>query len=183
MRTRAPRGSDRVRVGVGSGVGLAQAIVCLRMSKRSRQVRAEPYLTVGQAVATLSFVEEHSGAARALLRNALAQRAPMVAPPLLPSEVASVIRQRMRQGQVQLDEARALLAQLRAIQISLQAPETLHDRALVLAEQHRLPAVSDAHDVALAELLGATLWTADQRLLRALGGRLPFVRWIADYRT
>jgi predicted nucleic acid-binding protein len=39
------------------------------------------------------------------------------------------------------------------------------------------------HYIALAELLGATLWTADQRLLRALSGRLPFVRWIADYRT
>lgn len=128
-----------------------------------------------------SFVEEHSFQARALLRDALAQQDPIVAPPLLPSEVANVIRQRMRQGQVQLDEARALLAQFLALPISLQAPQTLYERALVLADEHNLPAVYDAHYVALAELLGATLWTADRRLLRALGGRLSFVRWIAEY--
>jgi predicted nucleic acid-binding protein len=128
-----------------------------------------------------SFVEEHSLQARALLRDALAQQDPIVAPPLLPSEVANVIRQRLRQGQVRLDEARALLAQFLALPISLQAPETLYERALVLADEHNLPAVYDAHYVALAELLGATLWTADRRLLRALGGRLPFVRWIAEY--
>ena len=63
----------------------------------------------------------------------------------------------------------------------MQAPETLYDRALVLADQYRLPAVYDAHYVALSELLNATLWTADRRLLRALGGRLPYVHWIADY--
>jgi predicted nucleic acid-binding protein len=128
-----------------------------------------------------SFVEEHSGQARALLRDALAQQEPLVAPPLLPSEVANIIRQRARQGQVQLDEARALLAQFLAVPISLQAPSTLYDRALVLADEYNLPAVYDAHYVALTALLGATLWTADQRLLRALGGRLPFVRWIGDY--
>lgn len=130
-----------------------------------------------------SFVEEHSFQARALLRDALAQQDPIVAPPLLPSEVANIIRQRLRQGQVRLEEARALLAQFLALPISLQAPETLYERALVLADEHDLPAVYDAHYVALAELLGATLWTADQRLLRILGGRLPFVRWIAEYGT
>jgi len=129
------------------------------------------------------FAEEHTAQARALLREALAQQEPLVAPPLLPSEVANVIRQRLRQGQVRLDEARALLAQLLALSIRLQAPETLDDRALVLADEHHLPAIYDAHYVALAELLGATLWTADRRLLRALGGRLPFVRWIGDYGT
>ncbi|SRR5579884_303843 len=130
-----------------------------------------------------SFVEEYSSQARALLRGALEQLEPIVAPPLLPSEVANIIRQRQRQGQVQLDEARALLAQFLTMPIALQAPETLYDRALVLADQHSLPAVYDAHYIALAELLGATLWMADQRLLRAIGSRLPFVRWIGAYTT
>lgn len=129
-----------------------------------------------------SFVEEYSVQARALLRTALEQHEPIVAPPLLPSEVANVIRQRLRQGQVQLAEARALLAQFLALPIALQAPETLYDRALVLADEYSLPAVYDSHYVALAELLGATLWTADRRLLRTLDGRLPFVRAIADWR-
>jgi predicted nucleic acid-binding protein len=35
--------------------------------------------------------------------------------------------------------------------------------------------------VALAQHLGCDLWTADQRILRAVGGRLPFVRYVGDY--
>ena len=52
------------------------------------------------------FAEEHAAQASALLRDALGAAEPLVAPPLLPSEVANVIRQRLRQGQVRLDEAR-----------------------------------------------------------------------------
>ena len=91
------------------------------------------------------FAEAHAAQASALLRDALGAAEPLVAPPLLPSEVANVIRQRLRQGQVRLDEARALLAQFLALPIRLQAPETRYDRAL--------------------------------------GGRLPFVRWIGAYGT
>ncbi|MPZ13598.1 MAG: PIN domain-containing protein, partial [Chloroflexi bacterium] len=114
------------------------------------------------------FVEEHSERARLLLRVALEQQEPIIAPTLLPSEVANVIRQRLRQGQVQLNEARALLAQFLAVPIAILTPETVFDLSLVLADQFSLPAVYDAHYVALAKLLDATLWTADQRLLRAL---------------
>jgi predicted nucleic acid-binding protein len=127
-----------------------------------------------------SFVEEHSRQARALLRAALEQSEPIIAPPLLPSEVANVIRQRIRQGQLDRAAARAVLAQFLAIPISLQAPATLYESALVLADEYNLPAVYDAHYVALAEMLGAVFWTADQRLLRALGRQLSFVRWIGE---
>jgi len=33
----------------------------------------------------------------------------------------------------------------------------------------------------MAQPYGCSLWTDDQRLLRLLGDRLPFVRWIGDY--
>ncbi|MDO8672780.1 MAG: type II toxin-antitoxin system VapC family toxin [Dehalococcoidia bacterium] len=129
------------------------------------------------------FLEEYSQQARALLRVSLEQQEPIIAPPLLASEVANVIRQRQRRGQLDLSESRVLLSQFLAVPLSLQMPKTLYDRVLSLADQFDLPAVYDAHYVALAELFGATLWTADQRLLHALSGRLSFVRWIADYRT
>lgn len=128
-----------------------------------------------------AFVEEYSHEARALLRDALNQQEQIVAPPLLPSEFANIVRQKLRQGQVRLDEARTLLAQFLAIPIRLYAPDSLYDRSLVLADQHNLPAIYDAHYVAVADLLGVTLWTADQRLLRTIGGRLPKARSIADY--
>jgi predicted nucleic acid-binding protein len=127
------------------------------------------------------FAEEHSAEADELLRTALEQQEPIVAPPLLPAEVTNIIRQRLRQAQLRLDEGRELLVQFMALPIAFQPPQMLYDRVLVLTDQYNLPAVYDANYLALAEMLGATLWTADQRLLPALGGRLAFVRSIADY--
>lgn len=127
------------------------------------------------------FTEQYSEQARALLRAALSAGERIVAPPLLPIEVTNVIRQRMRQEGLPLPEARQQLAAFLAIPVTLRAPRTLYRRALEIAQEHDLPAAYDAHYVALAERLRCVLWTDDQRLLRALGGRLTFVRSIVDY--
>lgn len=127
------------------------------------------------------FPEEHAALASALLRTTLEAAEPLIAPPLLLSEVTNIIRQRMRQGQISREQARTILAQFLAVPIALQAPEGLFDRVLTLADDYNLPAVYDAHYIVLAEMTGATLWTADQRLVRVIGGRLPFVRSIIDY--
>jgi predicted nucleic acid-binding protein len=95
-------------------------------------------------------------------------------PPLLPSEVLKVRCQPQRTGKPTLLEARLLLSRFLAVPISLRSPRRMYRRVLELADQYDLPAVYDAHYVALAELLGATFWTADQRLLRAMGTSLPF---------
>jgi len=127
------------------------------------------------------FTEEHSAQADSLLQATLASREPIVAPPLLPSEMMNLLRQRQRAGALTLPQAQALLSQFLAVPISLRFPRRMYHRVLELADQYALPAVYDAHYVALSELLGATFWTADQRLLRTIGTTLPFVRWIGDY--
>jgi predicted nucleic acid-binding protein len=125
------------------------------------------------------FSEEHSAQADSLLQAALASREPIVAPPLLPSEMMNLLRQRA--GTLTLPQAQALLSQFPAVPISLRFPRRMYRRVLELADQYDLPAVYDAHYVALSELLGATFWTANELLLRAIGTTLPFVRWIGDY--
>jgi predicted nucleic acid-binding protein len=127
------------------------------------------------------FTEDHSAQADSLLQAALASQEPIVAPPLLPSEIMNLLRQRQRAGALTLPQAQALLSQFLAVPISLRFPRRMYRRILELADQYALPAVYDAHYLALSELLGATFWTDDQRLLRALGTTLPFVRWIGDY--
>ena len=128
------------------------------------------------------FTGEHSDQARALLRTAPSVPERIVAPPRLPIEVTNIIRQRMRQEGLPLPEARQQLATFLAIPVTLRAPRTLYRRALEIAQEHDLPAAYDAHNVALAERLRCVLWPDDQRLLRALGSRLTFVRPIVDYR-
>jgi len=64
--------------------------------------------------------------------------------------------------------------------ITLLDPPGLHHQALTFAAAHSLGA-HDAHYVALAYLFGCELWVDDRRMLRAVQGRLPFVKWIGDY--
>jgi predicted nucleic acid-binding protein len=126
--------------------------------------------------------EERSDRARALYRTALQSGEQWVAPPLLALEVTNVLRQRMRaRDGISLAEAARQLDSFVALPIELHNPVGLHHQALVLADALGLPATYDAHYLALAEHLGCQLWTDDQRLMRQIGSRLPFVRWIGDH--
>lgn len=131
------------------------------------------------------LAQEHSDKALALMAACAQQRQRIVSPPLLPIEVASVLRRLMVSGppadRLTLPQAGTLITTFLAFPITLAAPAGLYHAALSIAEAHNLPAVYDAHYVALAQLLGCDLWTDDRRLLRTLGGRLAFVKWIGDY--
>jgi predicted nucleic acid-binding protein len=127
--------------------------------------------------------EPHSPEAIALLRACLSAGDRMVAPPLLPIEVTNVLRQRMRRPPgLTLPDVFQLPRQFLTFPVALTAPAGLYELALTLADTHNLPAVYDAHYLALAQMLGCTLWTADQRLLTTVGGRLSFVKWVGSYR-
>lgn len=132
------------------------------------------------------FEEEYSRQAIALLDDCSKSRERIVAPPLLPVEVSNVIRQRMLRDGLALADAEGALDRFMAFPISV-GPGTPHEqnaihfRALQLAVECDLPAVYDAQYLALAETLGCALWTDDRRLLRLVGGKLDYVKWIADY--
>ncbi len=55
----------------------------------------------------------------------------------------------------------------------------LNGKTAARAETLSLPAAYDAHYLALAERMGAELWTAATRLLRAVRDRLSWVRLVA----
>jgi predicted nucleic acid-binding protein len=128
----------------------------------------------------LIFPERFSDHAERLFNDLARVGEPVVAPYLLPVEVTNVIRGRMRADQRTLVEASAQLERFLSYPIALVNPAGLHHRALALTEAHSLGA-HDAHYVALAQLLACELWTDDQRILRATGGRLPFVRGLGDF--
>ncbi len=105
-----------------------------------------------------------------------------MAPPLLPYEVTSILRQRLRAAApIPLELAIVHLEDFLSVPIELRNPLGLHRRALILADTYELPAAYDAHYLALAEHLDCPLWTDDRRLLRLVGNRQPFVRAIGDY--
>jgi predicted nucleic acid-binding protein len=129
------------------------------------------------------WFEEEAERARALLAASLRQEEEIIEPHLLLSEITNIVHQRMRRGMMALVEARDVLAQVIGLPMHFESPPDLHDLALVLAARFDLPAAYDAHYLALCEITGATFWTADERLFRAVSGALPFVRRLTDYRA
>ena len=125
--------------------------------------------------------EPDSPRARALYRAAIDSGDRIVAPPLLPIEIANILRQRMRRTGLTLPSARRRLERFLLYPITLSVPPGLYEQALELAATHNLSAVYDAHYVSLAQLLGCNFWTADQRLFNTLNPGLPFVKWSGNY--
>lgn len=82
---------------------------------------------------------------------------------------------------ISLIDAAIMLEDFLALDITLHYPVDLHRLALVLADRFGLPATYDAHYLAVSELMECDYWTADLRLLRQIGRKLDFVRWIGDY--
>jgi predicted nucleic acid-binding protein len=125
--------------------------------------------------------EVRADKADALTRRCIQHGEPIVAPPLLPSEMTNILRQQMRRTGLPLVAARQLLADFFALAILLTGPADLYDRALQVADTFGLAAAYDAQYVALAQLLGCDLWTDDQALVRNLAGHARLVRWLGDY--
>ena len=129
--------------------------------------------------------EDLSDKARSLAIAAERSGEAMVAPALLPFEVANILRQRLVRAaageRLTLAQAQQALALFLAVPVALSTPATLYEQALAIADTYGLPGAYDAHYVGLAQMLGCDFWTDDRRLLRALAGRLPFVRWIGDF--
>lgn len=129
--------------------------------------------------------EDLTNEARALLQDSRTQQRPLVGPPLLTTEVVSIIYQRLRSRDPERhltdEEAQRALREFLAIPIQLLAPEDLYRRGFDLARDHGLTNTYDSLYAALAQMLGVEMWTDDQNLLRALGSSAPWVRSIRGY--
>ncbi|MGY1690336.1 type II toxin-antitoxin system VapC family toxin [Geodermatophilus sp. SYSU D01105] len=118
-------------------------------------------------VAALLVSGPAGDAARDALRSEEAH-----APHLLDVEATSAICRWVLAGRLTVDAARSSLRDLRDLAVARHAHDPLLDRALDLRDT---VSAHDAVYVALAELLGASLLTADARLARAPGVRCRVV--------
>lgn len=142
-------------------------------------------ICVDASVAVKWVIEEPlSSKAEALYVQAIQEREPLVAPMFLIMEVNNALLKRTRSPRP-LAEANAVsqLTLLASMGLELYQPATHHQTALSLAIAYGLPAVYDAYNLALSVELSCPFWTDDQRLLRALNGRLPFVHWLGDFQN
>jgi predicted nucleic acid-binding protein len=129
--------------------------------------------------------EEFTDRAQALLGVTIRAGQPPIGPPHLLAETTNVIyRRRLRADpatRITDEQADQALADLLAIPVRLLAPADLYERAFDFARTYQLATIYDSLYVVCAQLLGVELWTADRRLLDALGAAAPWVRSIAEY--
>lgn len=100
----------------------------------------------------------------------------LAAPTLLFYEVANALYQYQRHGVHSPTVTQSALLSAQTLPIQLYGDQSLHQQALRLAEQHSLSATYDAHYLALAQRLGAELWTADKKLANAVKAKLKWVK-------
>jgi predicted nucleic acid-binding protein len=133
----------------------------------------------------LVIAEERSAQARALFAATVSAHLPVYGPPSLPVEALNALYQRTRhrnpETAISFEEAAQALAHLLALGIDTAAPAELYSRTMGFARANGLTRAYDAFYVVLAQLLDVELWTDDQNLLDALGGRAPWTRRLGDF--
>jgi predicted nucleic acid-binding protein len=90
------------------------------------------------------------------------------------------MRKHVIRGLRTLQESRQALQLAMAFDIQYLEPSDFHLRAFELADRLGRPAAYDSHYLALAEHLDCEFWTADERLVNAVEGMLPRVKWLGQ---
>lgn len=132
-------------------------------------------------VLKLLLPEPDSDKAHALWALWIKEGVEVVAPCHLAFEVVSVLRNHVHRRAISAEAGQAAFDAFRGQEIVFVHPDGLDERAWELAQRYDRPTAYDAHYLALAETLGCDLWTADRRLINALRGALPWVKWLGDF--
>jgi len=124
--------------------------------------------------------EELSEEAFALKKRWASGGVELVAPVMLTSEVPSVLRQAVYRERILGGEGDEAFASFVEMPIRIVQPENLLPRAWEIGKSVNAPRLYDAFYVALADIAGCELWTADRRLANLVHTRFPQVRWLGE---
>jgi predicted nucleic acid-binding protein len=126
--------------------------------------------------------EPYREVAGRLIRETVAAGITLIAPPIFPTEVDTVIRRRVHDGRLRQADARRAYAILDRAPVQIRAHRDLRQRARDIAERFRQRTVYDATYAALADLYACEFWTADKAFFDAVSARLGFVKYLPNYR-
>jgi predicted nucleic acid-binding protein len=124
--------------------------------------------------------EVHTAEAHALLAEWEEQAVLRLVPSWFGCEIANVLYQRVRRGELTMAEAQLAVRGIMAEAVVRDYEPAIAVRALELAEILGQPATYDAHYLALAEREDCPLWTADERFWRVAGNRFSQIHWLGE---
>jgi predicted nucleic acid-binding protein len=131
-------------------------------------------------VAKWFFPEVLTDQALLLLERWTSATVNLVAPALMLVEVGNIVWKKQRTHQITLDEGEQAIDDLLGLNLTTVEDGAFLTRAYQLAQQYDRT-VYDALYLAVAEALGASFITADQRLCNTVGIQLSFVQYLGDY--
>ena len=139
-----------------------------------------PFLVVDASVSLKWALDDEDGVVQAVaLRDAaIAGRFEMVAPSLWLYEVTNGLITAVQRKRLATETGEQALQHIFTVGVRLADPPIANVYQLSL--QYKLAAY-DAAYLALAESLGAPLWTGDRRFYEAVRDSADFVHWIGDY--
>lgn len=124
---------------------------------------------------------EFSRPAEDIYRRWTAESRPLFVPALFYAEVTSAIRWRVYGRKLSPADAPLLLDEAIGWPLTIWTDvRSIQASALEFATRFNRPKADDAQCLAVAAALGSELWTADRRLVNAVGDKLPWVRWIGE---
>src|ERR1043166_5737378 len=97
-------------------------------------------------------MESDHDRALALLSDSIVSGITLIAPPIFPVELDSIIRKRVHNGTLSAEQGQQAFAILDAIPVEILTPDKLRLRARAIAEQFNQRFVYDAYFAALADL-------------------------------
>lgn len=103
----------------------------------------------------------------------------VIAPTLLMYEVSNGIYRYYRAGEITQDETIKLLEKALNLGINLEGDAQLHQEAVMIAVSVSLPAVYDAHYLALAQRFSVNLYTCDKRLFNSVKSNFDWVKFVS----
>lgn len=132
---------------------------------------ASPLCFDANVLVKLYVAEPDSPLARQLVVEELEKAGRLLGPTFLPIEVLSVVRQKVHRGVLGPDTGERAAAALLATPVEEVGGPEVYRRAWEIAAELAMPTIYDAVYLAVAEVRGATFWTADRKLFNLAKGR------------
>ena len=105
----------------------------------------------------------------------------LFAPSLWHSEIVSALHKLAFAGQMSAEDAHDGIRKLDRLRVEIIPPDTdLLLASFEWAGKLNQMAAYDAQYMALAERLGAEMWTADRRLFNSVKAEIPWLHWVGS---
>lgn len=124
--------------------------------------------------------EEFTDRATSLFARWRETQETMIAPALLYFQVLSSIRLAVHSSRIDADAGDGSFSVFRQMPIEIRSPAGLWDRCWEIGKAMNPPRLYDASYLALGDIEGCDVWSADRRFVRFVGERSPRLRWVGD---